>query len=169
MHEALKPSDIADHVEATFGIQVGKNWAYSFIKRHTDVIRQRKTKLLASKQVDRTISEHVAEFIGQIETVEEVYPMKPTNVCNYDETRVYVGDEGGIRLEHISKERGQKKGVKGRTIGLLVLFVSASGSVLMSVWIFKASTASDESEDSLLDAKFHVESESRSLRGSWKW
>ena len=50
------------------------------------MIRQQKIKLLASKQVDRTISKHVAEFIGQIETVEEVYPMKPTNVCNYNKT-----------------------------------------------------------------------------------
>ena len=168
MHEALKPSDIANHVQATFGIEVGKNWAYSFVKRHTDVIRQRKTKLLASKQVDGTIYKHVAEFIGQVQTVEEVYPMKPTNVCNYDETRVYVGDEGGILLEHVSKECGQKRGIKGRTVGLLVSFVSASGSILMSVWIFKASSVSEENDDCLLDAKFHVESQSRNLRGSWK-
>ena len=79
-----------------------------------------------------------------------------------------MGDEGGICLKHISKERGQNKCVKGRTIGLLVLFVSANGSVLVLVWIFKASTASNESKHSLLDVKFHIKLESRSLRRSWK-
>ena len=63
--------------------------------------------------------------------------MKESNLCNYDETQVYGKDEGRICLKHVSMERGQEQDMKGRTIGLLVLFVLESG-FFMLIWIFKA-------------------------------
>ena len=168
MHEALKPSELTEHVKAVFGIDVGKNQANSFIKKYKNEIQGRKTKLLASKRVDTTISEHVIEFIGQVETVAQFYVMNASNVCNYDETRVFLTDDRIIRLEHIKKERAQKWGFKGRTIGSLVSFVAANGLVLMSVWIFKATKTKEENNDNLLEAQFHIEPQTRLLCGNWK-
>ena len=105
MHESLKACDLQQHVLAAFGVEVGKSWANYFLQRHNNAISKRKTKILASKRVDGTITEHVAEFIGQVETVAEVYPMKASNVVNYDETWVYISEVGGVRLEHAGKER----------------------------------------------------------------
>ena len=168
MHEALTTPSLCDHVEKIFGIEVGKKWATGFMKRHNNELSKRKTKLLASKRVSSDMAEHVAEFIGQVETVSEVYPMKATNVVNYDETRVFIADNGAIRLEHVSKERAQKRGIKGRTIGSLLSFVAANGSVLMSVWIFKGSQEENDDGDAMLQVNFNIEHEPRYLRGTWK-
>ena len=65
MHEALKPSELMEHVKAVFGIDVRKNWANSFIKKYKNEIQGRKTKLFVSKRVDTIISEHVIEFFEQ--------------------------------------------------------------------------------------------------------
>ena len=65
MHESLKACDLQQHVLAAFGVKVGKSWANYFLQRHNNAISKRKTKILASKRIDSTITEHVAEFIGQ--------------------------------------------------------------------------------------------------------
>ena len=103
MHELLKAGDLQQHVLASFRIEVGKSWANYFLNWHKDAICKCKTKILASKRVDGAISEHVAEFIGQVETVAEVYPMKASNVVNYNKTRVFISEVGGIWLEHAGK------------------------------------------------------------------
>ena len=118
--------------------------------------------------VDGTIARDISKFIRQAETISKVYPMKASNVVNYDETRVYARDEDLIRLEHTSKERAQRRGIKGRTIGSLVSFVAADGSVLMSVWIFKATAAKDDENDDMMDAKFIIDEPPKNLRGTWK-
>ena len=47
-------------------------------------------------------------------------------------------------------------------------FVAANGLVLMSVWIFKATKTKEENNDNLLEAQFHIEPQTRLLRGNWK-
>ena len=64
--------------------------------------------------------------------------MKAHTTVNYDEIRVYVSSDGEICLKHVSKDRAQKKGPKGKLIGSLVSFIAADGRVIMLVWIFKA-------------------------------
>ena len=103
MHETLSLGELQEHVQKSFGVDVGKKWASGFMKRHKEELSERKTRLLASKRIDETIAGHVAEFIGQVEMVSQAYPMRETNVFNYDETCVYIADEGPIRLEHSRK------------------------------------------------------------------
>jgi len=106
-------------------------------------------------------------FIAQVDAVKEIHKMTAENVANYDETRVFITGDGEIRLEHRGKQRAQKLGTKGRTIGSLVVFALANGVVLMTVWIFKASRDSDEKDHDFLTAKFNIEEEGHLLRSKW--
>ena len=83
---------------------------------------------------------------------------------------MFISTNGVICLEHISKERPQRQGFKGRTIGSLVSFVGANGLVYMSVWIFKAKISSDESEEDdegLAQADFTLLVKDNILRSNW--
>ena len=66
----------------------------------------------------------------------KVFPYAQDNVFNYNKTRVFVGDEGGIAVEKVGKKHGQRRGVKGQTIGSLLSFIGANGHIMLSVWIF---------------------------------
>ncbi len=138
MHEALSIKDLKEFTEEIFSIKISKSWAGAFIKRHKDDIGLRKTKLLAKKRVDNSIIEHVALFVASIEALNATFPYVEDNVFNYDETRVFVADEGGVQIKKVGKERAQHRGVKGKTIGSLLSFIGATGHVLLSVWIFAA-------------------------------
>ena len=168
MHEALTLNGLQKQVKEIFDVEVGYKWAISFQKRHEEELKMRKTKLLASKRVDKRIPDHVLQFICQVETVSEHYPMSASNVVNYDETRVFIGVDGEICMEHISKDRAQKRGFKGRTIGSLVSFVAANGQVLMSGWIFKAKQAKEDENSDMLTDEFNIAEDKPNLRGKWQ-
>lgn len=167
MHEGLTLNGLRKQVKNIFDVNVGYKWARNFEKRNKDEMKMKKTKLLASKRVDKTIPENVVEFICQVETINEFYPMSSSTVMNYDETRVFIGMDGEIGMEHISKERAQKRGFKGKTIGSLVSFVVANGQVLMSVWIFKGNENNEQPGEDSLMSEFYIADEKRNLRGNW--
>ena len=83
--------------------------------------------------------------------------MKAHTTINYDETSVYVSLDGEICLKHVSKDRAQKKGPKGKLIGSLVSFISANRRVIMSVWIFKAKITEQGDEKGLMETNFHIQ------------
>ena len=167
IHKVVGAQELIGIVSASFKIEISKEWVVGLPKSHDDALCDHKTKLLASKRVDDTLLDYMADFMSQVETVKEVYPMYAFNTCNYDKTCVFMGNEGGILLEHARKERAQKRGIKGRTIDSLFSFVAANGSMRTSVWIFKAAPMLDVDENSLVDAKFHLEPEKRKLHKHW--
>ena len=92
------------------------------------------------------------QFVVSIEALMDEFPYDANTVFNYDETRVFVADEGGVCIEKVGKERAQQKGVKGRTIGTLLTFICANGTVIMSVWIYagKKEKVTDENDNNQL-------------------
>ena len=167
LHMPIVLKEIQSEVLNLFNVEVSYKWALRFSLQHQNEIKQKKTKLLASKRADDTIVQEVAEFVAQLESVQERWAMWPELVVNYDETRVYVSNDGTVCLEHVSKGRGQMRGPKGKTIGSLVSFVAADGSVIMSLWIFKA--AESKEDEGLLVSPFHIPCDERSSRGKQSW
>ena len=85
--------------------------------------------------------------------------MKASNVVNNNQTRVFISEVGRIWLEHAGKERGQKCGTNGRSLGSMVSFIAADGSVLILVWIFCETLVGDKKNNDLLMAKFAINCE----------
>ena len=63
--------------------------------------------------MDTIIVKDVAAFIAALEGVMDNYNYKADNVINYDETQVFVANEGGIAVKKAGKEQAQRTGVKG--------------------------------------------------------
>jgi len=143
MHEAISIKGLQEFVETIFGEKIGKSWAGDFIKRHQDELSLRKTKLLAKKRVDDTITQNVASFIVSMEGLMEEFAYVEDS---YDKTQVFIADEGGVMIEKVGKERAQHRGVRGQTIGSLLSFIGANGIVMMSVWIFSGKRENDNEE-----------------------
>ena len=94
--------------------------------------------------------------------------MKAHTTVNYDETCVYISLDEEICLEHVSKDRAQKKGPKGKSIRSLVSFIAADGKVIMSVWIFRAKMTEKGNERGLMETNFHIQANNQNCHGSWK-
>jgi len=170
MQESLSVAELQWIVGAEYNLDLGRVWANRFIKRYKEDLTARQTKLLSSKRTDARMAAHIKEFICQVGVVSEVYPMTADNTFNYDETVIWVGDNGTMRLVHASYQRAQKHGPRGKSIGSMISFVCADGSVAMSVWIFKAKGMSDDIEDNELNAQFtvpDVPAQARPRRGDW--
>ena len=86
-----------------FNIEVSSTWAKGFLSCHKDALKARKTKLLASKQLDPAMANNVVDFCTQVETVSKFYPIKGYNVVNYNKTQVFLTNKGQIRLKHATK------------------------------------------------------------------
>ena len=163
IHHTLTPAQAREEVKLLFGKAVSAPTMKRFLKRHKDVLKVSKSKLLASKRSGMTTLHNVEEFCKRLQAVSERRKMMAANVINYDETRIFVGQGGKTVVERRDKRRSQRKGYKGRSIGSLVTFVSAAGQVLMSVWILKCAA---EKNSGLMKANFSVPNEKHILRGS---
>ena len=98
LHHSLSVSEIQGEIKKLFHKDISSKWARRFITRHKDDVGTRKTKLLASKRTDSTIEESVTEFIAQVDAIWEEKPMRTDLVTNYNETRVYITNEGTIGI-----------------------------------------------------------------------
>ena len=150
-----------------WGVAISYNWIKRFKTKWKSELSKKKTKLLADKRTNKMLSDDVLDFIGQVEVVKEVHPMTAKNSFNYDETRVYVSNDGTVCFEHVGKDKPQREGTKGKTIGSLVTFICADGSVFMSVWIFKGKPPKGAGTDGGLKANIRVPMGKYNLRDSW--
>ena len=104
-----------------------------WIKKNKERISLRKSKLLASKRADPRMLDHVRELCAQVMKARERFPMKSDNAINCDKARVFAGQGGELIIESKKKERVQRRGAKGISIGALATFATAAGVALISV------------------------------------
>ena len=84
LHQSLSVGEIQGEVKNLFEKDVSSRWARRFLEKHKDEVRLRKTKHLASKRIDNTIVESVAEFVAQVDAILEEKFMRADLVVNYE-------------------------------------------------------------------------------------
>lgn len=163
-HLGFRPLQIIEVGTALWGLHLGKSTVYRFCKRHEEAISARKKKYLAKKRTDSNMVKYVAAFCASLDVGVENFKYMAKNVVNYDETRVVVGCDNQLVLERTDKNRPESRGMKPKSLGSLVMFICADGSVVMSVFILPCGEAD---EDGFVDVDFTVPSEDHSSRKSW--
>ena len=134
---------LAFAVTALFDIQPQRSWCNAWLERHADSLSPRKSKHLSKKRDATGMLAEVCSFIDRVEAVRQEVYMAAHLVVNYDETRVCVSSEGEMLLERVGKQRSHCHGQTFTTLGSLLPFVSADGSVICSFWILKAELGED--------------------------
>lgn len=113
-----------------------RNWASMWVKARPDRLRVSKGKLMAKKRVNDIIISEVDQFCEVMEVNFHRYHFSDFNCVNYDETRIVIGENKVFRVFDKSKDTSDFVGGKTKALGSYIPFVSASGVVIMSVFIF---------------------------------
>lgn len=162
---AMSIAQMRQLVERKWGVSVTRHWVRLFISRHRSQLSKRACKALADKRTGRDVLDGVVDFCAELKSFLSHHHFPTHAVFNYDETRVVQKGEKLVlrRIEAANKERANVRSTRHQTVASLLTFVAADGSVLLSIYILKASF--EEGEQATVD--FTMERAPRVTRGTW--
>ncbi len=143
--------------------KLDRKWCLRWRLQHKEDLAPRRSKYLKNERADPSILDHIEAFIGVVELHRSKFDMRPHLVLNYDETIVTISTAGQIVLEKRDKERANTLVPSSTTLGSLLTFVCADGSVFVSFWIVKGKFDGDGTGTVL----FTLPSQKYPQRHSW--
>jgi len=122
-------------------------------------------KALADKRAGPEVLYGAKVLCGELEKFLETHSFIPSAVFNYDETRItHRGGKMAVkRVEASDKTQANAVASRESTVASLLSFVSASGSVFMSVYVLKAKFG----EASTAPVNFCLHDAPRTSRRCW--
>ena len=136
----LNNAQIRGVIKRRWDIEVSQPWVSRWVKRNRQHLSLRACKALADKRAGPEVLDGAKAFCGELEKFLETHSFIPSAVFNYDETRItHRGGKMAVkRVEASAKTRANAVATRKSTVASLLSFVSASGSVFMSVYVLKA-------------------------------
>lgn len=136
---ALSLAQLRHLVLRKFGVRVSPQWVARFVSRNEKELSKRACKALADKRAGPEVFRGVLDLCTELEHFLERYHFPDCAVFNYDETRVvqHAGNMTLTLVEMAGKERANVRSTRHNTVATLLLFASADGGVLLSVYILK--------------------------------
>jgi len=136
----LNNAQIRGVIKRRRDIEVSQPWVSRWVKRSRQHLSLRACEALADKRAGPEVLEGAKAFCGELEKFHETHSFIPSEVFNYDKTRItHRGGKMAVkRVEASAKTRESAVATRTCTIACLRSFVSASGSVFMSVYVLKA-------------------------------
>lgn len=135
----LKPKELIMIASQTWNLKLTPRWAQSFMKRHKNELTVRRSQSLCkARNTPDVILPAVKTWIDELHIYFQKNYFPPYAMFNFDETRLNF-TERGIHFRRIASRQQQKSDLQtNREQGsmTLVSFISASGEVFFSVYIF---------------------------------
>jgi len=117
-------SQTQDFANLIFGIKLTKSSAHRFLQRHREHLTFQKSTSLGFKRTEDGLYESAMYFAEKMERYFEQKHFLPSQIINYDESRVCLTVDGKFRVHRlVSKSKA---------------FVSAKGEVIATYMIFSA-------------------------------
>ena len=110
-----------------------------FLAKHRGVITVKRDKLMAKARVSSRLLSDVDRFIEAFCVIREKYNIADAGLITCDETLLVVHgtDVGDNRVELVRRGQKSVEAPRARRLGSLLLFVSATGHVLLRIFILK--------------------------------
>lgn len=121
-------------VSELFEIDVTYWWTHSWLSKNSKHIRRGKSKHLSHGRNEFS-RDSVEQFIAAVTLGMEEEVWNSDCVVNYDETGIGIGGDGHLVIESRHKQQNQAATVGYVSLGSLLTFVLANGTV---VWIVRA-------------------------------
>ena len=123
-----------------------KGWLTNFVKRHSALIKYKKTHSLCATRADEGNLEKTAAFVEFMESFQKSHHYTPSSVINVDESRVVLDEAGGTghRLVAANKPSATKANKRDGKFCSVVPFVSAAGEVIVCFVVISDDTKKDE-------------------------
>ena len=138
----LTVKQIQDLVMSMFGVTVSIPTIYRFQKKHSATLSLKKTTSLGKKRQGPGIYNEVLSFVNQASEFFKSNQFASEGFVNYDESRIVLSAEGKMQIKRFvskSKSKPQHKSkVVSKHCGTYLPFVSASGKLLRSYFVFPA-------------------------------
>jgi len=136
----LNNTQIRGVIKRRWDIEVSQPCVSRWVKRNRQHLSLRVCKALADKRAGPEVLYGAKAFCGELEKFLETHSFIPSAVFNYDETRItHRGGKMAVkRVEASAKTQENAVASRKSTLASLLSFVSASGSVFMSVYVLKA-------------------------------
>jgi len=121
-------------------IEVSQPWVSRSVKRNRKHLSLRACNARADKQAGLEVLDGATAFCRELEKFLETHSFIPLAVFNYDETLIFHrGGKMAVTLVEASpRTRANAVASCKSIVDFLLSFVSASGSVFMSVYVLKA-------------------------------
>lgn len=161
----LTTTQIRAVVKRRWRMHVSQPWVTRWLQRNRRYLSLRACKALADKRAGPEALDGTKDFCGELERFLKKHSFTPSAVFNYDETR--ITQRGGKmvlkRAEAAEKSRANAVSTRKATVASLLTFVAASGSVFMSVNVFKSKSGGGEAAEE----NFCLHAAPRVTRRSW--
>jgi hypothetical protein len=140
-----------DAAMTMFGVKLHRSAADRFKKRHRKCISFATSKSLAKKRADPRLYDLALAHADQYKQFLDEKKLPASSIVNYDECRIVVTDEKALRTRRLvsrNKHKAQFEGrVKGTHVGTYIPFISATGELLTSYFIFSVKFNEDGEAD----------------------
>jgi hypothetical protein len=145
----------------------GWHWWKNFYERHKKDLRKRYCNPTTSSRKQPVIVDHVKQWIQEFKEELDTFSFKEDFIFNADET-LLVPKKGGkldaVRLVASDQDGPHNVQIREETAGSFIPFVSASGTVLFSVYILKVKFGEKLKKTTSIEVvpkRYHT-------RGTWK-
>ena len=167
-HNPLSKLQFLNFIKNSYPVADGWNgdwWYKNFIKRRQKTLQSRKISWIKEDRVSPNILQHVEEFIESFSRKLRTINFPKRAIVNADETRLFI--KGNVFIEEAIESTRKRKKSKtgehhGRSAGLLV-FASADGKIILSVYILPVQFQGNNIATTTLPLK----KLDKTLRGKW--
>jgi len=144
---ALSRSQLGNWVLSLWGKTVGTTWARAWVALHRNNVSARTSKALSDKRNAASTFGEVKERVSDLGELLQEKRLPPWAIFNYDECRLVTqGNRLAVKRVHAAdRERANMASSRGATVASLLSFVACDGAPFLSVYIFRARFAGDDS------------------------
>ena len=145
----------------------GFDWYRSFLKRHKTSLSSRTVQAIQEERVSRTVLEDTKSFIEVVGNFLSGHYFSSEVIVNADETRISIKGNlfGTEYVESTKKYKSTHKSKKNTKTAGLVVFASAAGNILLSVYLLP--TTFNKNHD-IGTASYSIYNTNRVFRKDWQ-
>ena len=152
-------------MRSLWGKTVGTTWARAWVARHRNNMLARTSEALSDMRNAASTFREVKQWVSELAELLQEMRLPPWAIFSYDECRLVThGNHLAVKRVHAAdRERANVASSRGATVASLLSFVAGDGAPFLSVYIFRARFAGDDS-----GAAYFVLSRCQSrTRSSW--